>query len=57
MIHDTIKASLAAGTSCGAAVTSFFTDTLPVLQWFGVVIAIIAGLVSISLGIRAWLKK
>lgn len=57
MTHDVAKATVAAGTSCSAAVSSFFTDTLPVLQWFGVWVAIIAGLVSISLGIRAWLKK
>jgi hypothetical protein len=43
----------AAGTSGGFSTLSFFTETLPVLQWLSVLVGIVAGVLAIVL---AWKK-
>lgn len=43
----------AASTSGGFTALSFFTETLPVLQWISVLVGIIAGVLAIVL---AWKK-
>lgn len=43
----------AASTSGGFTALSFFTETLPVLQWISVLVGIVAGVLAIVL---AWKK-
>lgn len=45
---------LAALLSGGSTSTSFFVQTMPVLQWFAVLVGICAGLMSILLGFRKY---
>lgn len=40
-----------AGMSGLSTTTSFFTETLPMLQWFSVLIAILSGIVALALGV------
>jgi hypothetical protein len=40
-----------AGTSGASTATSFYVETLPMLQWFSVLLAILSGLVALALGI------
>lgn len=42
----------AASTSGGFTALSFFTETLPVLQWISVFVGIIAGVLAIVLAVK-----
>jgi hypothetical protein len=42
----------AAATSLGGSSYSFFTETLPVVQWFSVLIGIVAGVLAIVLAVK-----
>jgi hypothetical protein len=42
----------AASTSGGFTALSFFTETLPVLQWVSVFVGIIAGVLAIVLAVK-----
>lgn len=46
-----------ATTSGGSTLLSFFTDTLPVLQWISVLVGIAAGVVTLILAIRKLREK
>lgn len=41
----------AAGTSGGFTALSFFTETLPVIQWISVAVGIVAGVLAIVLAV------
>jgi hypothetical protein len=42
----------AAGASGGFTSLSFFTETLPVLQWVSVLVGIVAGVLAIVLAVK-----
>ncbi len=42
----------AAGMSGGSTTVSFFTETLPVLQWISVLVGIVAGVLAIILAVK-----
>lgn len=42
----------AAGMSGGSTTLSFFTETLPVLQWISVLVGIVAGTLAICLAVK-----
>lgn len=42
----------AASTSGGFTALSFFTETLPVLQWISVFVGIVAGVLAIVLAVK-----
>lgn len=42
----------AASTSGGFTALSFFTETLPVLQWISVAVGIVAGVLAIVLAVK-----
>lgn len=42
----------AASTSGGFTALSFFTETLPVLQWISVLVGIVAGVLAIVLAVK-----
>lgn len=46
-----------ATTSGGSTILSFFTETLPVLQWISVLVGIAAGVVTLILAIRKLREK
>lgn len=41
-----------AASSGGSTIVSFFADTLPVVQWLGAVVAAVAGVIAIVLGVK-----
>lgn len=47
----------AASTSGGFTALSFFTQTLPVLQWISVLVGIIAGVLAIVLAVKKLHRK
>lgn len=47
----------AAATSLSSSSYSFFVDTLPVVQWFSVMIGIVAGILAIVLAVKKLSSK
>lgn len=46
-----------AAASGGSTTISWFAETLPVVQWCGVVVGIVSGIIAIALGVKKLREK